>query len=552
MITSLHIRNFVIVDHLELEFPQGFIALTGQTGAGKSILIDALQLLFGARSDTELIRQGCDKSDLSASFSVSPEIKNWLVQRELDNSEEELIIRRTLDISGKSRAWINGYPSTLSQLKDLSSLLVLIHGQHAHQSLLRRGAQLEMLDGYCKLGPKLKELRHAYEEWSSALTKLKKAREELTLNEERLERIRWFLEDMKDLAPMKGEWASINEEHTRLSRYTDILEACQASREVLTEEDNSALSLIDIALDKLSDVINTDEKLEKIYNALTDAREIVDSASDDVEHYLSRTDFDETRFAELDNRLSDYIRFASKYHLQPDQLYIEYIKAQRKANEFEELGDLSKLEQKVKEAKEFYGSLAEELSKARKKGAQSMERQITKAMQSLAMEGGNFEITVREAEHPGPTGKDSVEFLVAGHSGVEPRPLIKVASGGELARISLAIAVTDSTTATVDSLIFDEVDTGIGGAVAETVGRLLKELGNHQQVLCVTHLPQVAGCAQYHFKIEKVQSDKDKAPTSHIYNLSQEERVEEIARMMGGLKITETTRQHAKEMLEVD
>ena len=549
MITSLNIRNFVIVEHLELELPMGFTALTGQTGAGKSILIDALQLLFGARSDTEFIRQGCDKSDLSASFSVSPEIKEWLDDRELDNGEEELIIRRTLDISGKSRAWINGYPSTLAQLKDLSSLLVLIHGQHAHQSLLRRGAQLQMLDGYCKLGPKLFEIGHAWDALSTVQAKLRKAKEEASLNAERLERIRWFLEDMKDLGPSKNEWASINEEHTRLSRATDILEACQSSRGLLTEEDSSVLSMIDTALDRLGDVIDTDQKLEKIYNALTDAREIVDSASDDIEHYLSRTDFDESRFAELDTRLSDYNRMASKYHLEPEQLYNEYLTAKKKAHEFEELGDLTALEQKVKEAKEVYDALAAELSRCRKKGAQSMERQITKAMQTLAMEGGKFEISVQNTEHPGPSGTDSVEFLVAGHAGVAPRPLIKVASGGELARISLAIAVTDSSMATVDTLIFDEVDTGIGGAVAETVGRLLKSLGANQQVLCVTHLSQVAGCAENHFRIEKVQSDKDKAPTSRITLLTPEERVEEISRMMGGLKITEVTREHAKEML---
>lgn len=549
MITSLNIRNFVIVENLELELPSGFTALTGQTGAGKSILIDALQLLFGARSDTEFIRQGCDKSDLSASFSVSPEIQKWLQERDFHNNEDELIIRRTLDISGKSRAWINGYPSTLAQLKDLSSLLVLIHGQHAHQSLLRRGAQLQMLDGYCKLGSKLIEIKQAWETWSAAQAKLKKAKEEASLNAERLERIRWFLDDMKDLAPAKNEWSSINEEHTRLSRATDILEACQSSRELLTEDDNSVLSMIDTALDRLSDVTDTDPKLEKIYNALSDAREIVDSASDDIEHYLSRTDFDESRFSELDSRLSDYIRMASKHHLEPEMLFSEYLQAKKKANEFEELGDLSALESKVKEAKEAYMSLSSALSKSRKKGAQSMERQITKAMQSLAMEGGKFEIAVKEAEHPGPNGIDSVEFLVAGHAGMEPRPLIKVASGGELARISLAIAVTDSSTATVDTLIFDEVDTGIGGAVAETVGRLLKSLGSNQQVLCVTHLSQVAGCAENHFRIEKVQSDKDKAPTSRITLLTPEERVEEISRMIGGLKITEVTREHAKEML---
>lgn len=549
MITSLHIRNFVLVENLELELPKGFIALTGQTGAGKSILIDALQLLFGARSDIEFIRQGADKSDLSATFSISENVKEWLSERDLDNGENELVLRRTLDRSGKSRAWINGYQATLAQLKELSSHLIVIHGQHAHQSLLRKGAQLEMLDGYCKLKPLVYDVKQAWDNWSAISAKLKKAREDLTLNEERFERLKWFISDIRDLAPTKGEWQQINEEHTRLSRYTDIMDACQLTRQILSEDDTSVLSLIDISLDKLGDVSDTDKKLEQIYNALNDAREIIDTASDDAEHYLSRTDFDEDRFHELDDRISSYLYMARKYHLEPEELFDEMIAAQKKADEFEELGNLDSLETKLKEAKGLYDKLAGELSKARKKGAVVMSRQITKAMQTLAMDGGQFEISVGSLDRPSSHGIDSVEFLVAGHSGANPRPLIKVASGGELARISLAVAVTDSATATVDTLIFDEVDSGIGGAVAETVGHLLQELGKHQQVLCVTHLPQVASCADCQLKIEKFNSPLTGAPTSRVYQLNDKQRIEEIARMLGGHEITETTLKHALEML---
>lgn len=549
MLCSLNIRDFVIVDKLDLEFSDGFTALTGETGAGKSILIDALQLLFGARSDPEVIRSGAQKSDLTASFTINDKIKAWLEERELSGLNGELVLRRTLDIKGRSRSWINGTTCSLSQLKELSHMLVVVHGQHAHQSLLRKGSQLEMLDAYSGLRPQVDAVRSAWTQWREAQKTLGEAREKQAFNQAELERMKWFLEDMKELSPVKGEWARINEEHTRLSRYNDIIDSCQKAREALTEADYSALELVDSAISAIGDVSDVDAKLEKIYTQLNDAREIIDSASDDVEHYLDRTDFDEGRFEELDQRINLYLELARKYHVEPEELYAEMQKVSEKAAEMEGLSDLTALFNKAHKAKTQYDKLAGELSKERKKGALKMQKSITDVMQTLAMAGGSFEVAVTPAEAPSSVGIDHCEFLVAGHAGVPRRSLSKVASGGELARISLAIAVTDTMTATVDTLIFDEVDSGIGGAVAETVGRLLAQLGEHQQVLCVTHLPQVASCASQHFKIEKKSTGEGEAPVSNVYPLTDDQRVQEIARMLGGLTITQKTLDHAREML---
>ena len=457
MLCSLNIRDFVIVDKLDLEFSDGFTALTGETGAGKSILIDALQLLFGARSDPEVIRSGAQKSDLTASFTINDKIKTWLEERELSGLNGELVLRRTLDIKGRSRSWINGTTCSLSQLKELSHMLVVVHGQHAHQSLLRKGSQLEMLDAYSGLRPQVDTVRSAWTQWREAQKTLEEARERQAFNQAELERMKWFLEDMKELSPVKGEWARINEEHTRLSRYNDIIDSCQKAREALTEADYSALELVDSAISAIGDVSDVDAKLEKIYTQLNDAREIIDSASDDVEHYLDRTDFDEGRFEELDQRINLYLELARKYHVEPEELYAEMQKVSEKAAEMEGLSDLTALFNKAHKAKTQYDKLAGELSKERKKGALKMQKSITDVMQTLAMAGGSFEVAVTPAEAPSSVGIDHCEFLVAGHAGVPRRSLSKVASGGELARISLAIAVTDTMTATVDTLIFDEV-----------------------------------------------------------------------------------------------
>lgn len=550
MLTALHIRNFVIVDELELDFHEGFTALTGETGAGKSILIDALQQLFGARSDVETIREGTEKSDLSATFSLSADVKKWLQEHDyLEEGDDALIIRRTLDRSGRTKAWINGLSVTLQQLKELSSLLVLVHGQHAHQSLTSKGAQLKILDAFGTLEPLTKEVSHAWTEWRQAQRKLEKAKEEQEGMSTEKERLVWFLEGIQDLSPEENEWESINEEYDALSRHTDILEACQSSRAVLTEDEPSALELIDNAISSLEDIADVDKDFEEAVSKLNDAREIVDDVSSLIEHKQSNLDFDEERFNELDSRLSAFMSLARKHRIDAAKLYSAGEKARAKLDALEQNSNIPELEKDEEEKKAAFHAIAQKLSEKRKKAAEKMSAEITAYMQKLAMAGGSLKVDITPLKTPSANGLDDCEFLVAGHAGVSLRPLAKIASGGELARISLAIAVTDCSSAMVDTLIFDEVDTGIGGGVAEVVGRLLQKLGNRQQVLCVTHLPQVASCANEQFQISKVQDNLLTSPHSEVKRLSHEERVREIARMLGGLKLTETTIRHAEEML---
>lgn len=548
MLASLNIKNFVLVESLELDFQSGFSALTGETGAGKSILIDALQMLFGARTDTGFIRQGKEKSELSAAFTMTPAAAAWLEAQELQTDEHELVIRRTLDTNGRSKAWINGSSVTLAQLKELSQHLVLVHGQHAHQSLTRKGAQLAILDAFGKLEDEVGEVRQAWRNWRSAHEALAAAVEKKQAGEVEKERLVWFLEGFNSLNAEDGEWQKINEEHTRLSRFTDIQQSCEAACAALTEEENSALELVDHAVSQLENVADADKVLADVVSKLIDARELIDDASGRIEHHLSRLDFDEERFGELDERISLYLQLSSKHRIEPQELYAYGCNARLKLEELEEQFDIEALKAKTLEAKKAYYAKAEALSARRKECAADMSEKITAVMQTLAMAGGGFRVEVAPLEKPSSQGIDGCEFLVAGHGGVDLRPLSKVASGGELARISLAIAVTDSSASTLDTLIFDEVDTGIGGAVAEVVGQLLKQLGRNQQVLCVTHLPQVASRSDHQYKISKV-TDAEGAPHSEVTPLDAEERVTEIARMLGGLHITDTTLRHAREML---
>lgn len=549
MLTSLNIRNFVLIKSLELEFHSGFTTLTGETGTGKSILIDALQMLFGARSDVGTIRHGEEKSELSASFTLNKATKEWLVAEELDTEEDELIIRRTLDRSGRSRSWINGTSVTTAQLKELSQRLVFLHGQHAYQSLTRKNVQLDILDHFGSLENEVEATKKAWQTWRTAQHHLAIATQEQEVQQAEKERLSWFLEDIESLKPEKNEWESLNEEHARLSRYTEILQAGERAKVLLKENEESALELVDNAISSLEFVSDADKSLEEIVTILTDARELLDDASKKVEHYLSRLDYDEARYEELDERISTYLKLAHKYHIEPAELYVMGLKAQKKWIALEEICNISALETKCHESEALYYKEARQLSQKRQTVAKDLSEKVSLLMQSLAMVGSRFVVSITEQKTPTSTGLDNCEFLVSSHSSLEAKPLSKVASGGELARISLAIAVTNSTDTTVDTLIFDEVDTGIGGAVAEIVGELLKKLGVYQQVLCVTHLPQVASCADYQFQITKKSGDETQSPESSARPLTQEERIQEIARMLGGVNITETTLQHAKEML---
>ncbi len=547
MLLSLAVRNFVIVDELALEFSPGFTVLTGETGAGKSILIDALQLALGERAEADVVREGATRAEVSAEFRLGDAAAAWLRDNDLQDDGDTVLLRRTVDATGRSRAFINGAAVTLAQLRALGELLLDVHGQHAHQSLLRPAAQLALLDEHGGLREPAQAVAAAYAAWRLAVKALEEARAMEGSARAEQERLRWIVEELSPLAPRAGEWAEVEAEHRRLSHGAALLEGAQAAVDQLAEADDSALARIDGAAERLEKLADYDARLQPALEALAGARAQLDDAARTLNRYLDKADLDQARLAQVEARVAELHAAARKFRCAPDELPALLASSQDKLAALAAASDLAQLVAREEQARAEYDRAAAGLSRQRQQAATHMAREVTRAMQDLSMAGGRFEVALSPCERS-PTGVERAEFLVAGHAGVSPRPLAKVASGGELARISLAIAVIAATATPVATLIFDEVDAGIGGAVAETVGRLLKQLGSQRQVLCVTHLPQVAARGDQHFLVSKVAAD-DGRPVCRIEPLDRRARVDELARMLGGLQITDTTRKHAREML---
>ncbi|HBP31205.1 DNA repair protein RecN [Advenella sp. FME57] len=546
MLRSLHIRDFVIVEQTELHFDAGFSVFTGETGAGKSILIDALALTLGARGDSGAIREGADKADISAIFDVPGSLRALLAEQELEPEDDQLVLRRVIDRAGKSRAFINGVPGTLGQLKTIGSHLLDIHGQHAHQKLLQRHEQRILLDAHGQHEALAKQVRSQWTDWQQAQQKLERARSSQRDAQAERERLEWQLNEISQINPGKDEWASVNADYNRLANASALLEGASGALNLLDGEQTSALAILNAALHHIEPLLRNDERLQGVHDAIESARIAVTEASSDLASYLDKAELDPDRLAETEARMGAMFATARKFRLEPEKLYDRLQELTQALEALNSESDLEGLEQQVARHEVAYREAAEKLTKARQATAGTLSKEVSKALQTLAMKGSTFEITIQPAE-PGASGMDNVLFNVAAHTGSEPRPLAKVASGGELARISLALSVMANRAHQVPTLIYDEVDTGIGGAVAEVVGKLLRDLGRHHQVLCVTHLPQVAACAHHHFEVQKKQGKKE--TVSRIDLLDDHARTEEIARMLGGVKITETTRQHAREML---
>lgn len=544
MLRSLHIRDFVIVEQTELQFDAGFSVFTGETGAGKSILIDALALTLGARGDSTAIREGADKADISALFDVPPSLREMLAELELD--DDELVLRRVIDRAGKSKAFINGVPGTLNQLKTIGSYLLDIHGQHAHQKLLQRQEQRILLDTHGQHDDLLTPVQLHWKDWQQAQQKLERARNNQRDAQAERERLEWQLNELTRLAPGEGEWETINADYNRLANASALLEGAAGALALLDGEDASAIAALNAAIHRIEPLLRNDPGLQEVYDAMESARIAAAEAASDLGSYLDKADLDPARLAETEERMGAMFSAARKFRLEPEGLYERLQELTKAVEALDSESDLAALEHTAARHEALYREAAAKLTQARKRTAGTLSREVTKALQTLAMKGSKFEISVQSSE-PGATGMDHVQFNVAAHAGSEPRPLAKVASGGELARISLALSVMANRAHQVPTLIYDEVDTGIGGAVAEVVGKLLRDLGKHHQVLCVTHLPQVAACAHHHFEVQKKQGKHE--TVSRIDLLDDPARTEEIARMLGGLKITETTRKHAREML---
>lgn len=547
MLRTLHIRDFVIVDKAEIHFDSGFTVFSGETGAGKSILIDALSLTLGSRGDTGVIRDGTDRTDISAVFDAPDSVSGWLVENEFD-PQDELILRRTVDRQGRSRGFINGVPVPLGQLRDLGESLIDIHGQHAHQSLLKPSHQRTMLDaqgGHLDLA---RQVRRAWQDWQVAAAALQQATQQAATREQERKALEWQLADLDRVNLQQDEWNTLTNDHSRLAHAQALLEGADQALSALDAEDVSVRNLLNRAAIQIRQLQQHDAHLENISITLESALIATDEAISDLNSYLSNLELDPDALQQAEQRMSAIFELARKLRVEPDDLPALETDLREQFAVNQQAGDTKELARKVDDAKNHYDDYARQLTGARRKTGKRLATQVTDAMQTLAMEGGRFDIALLECDASS-HGNEVVEFLVGSHVGATPRPLAKVASGGELARLSLALSVIASQAARVPTLIFDEVDTGIGGGVAEVVGRLLRELGERHQVLCVTHLPQVAACGSHHFEVSR--QTRDATTLSNIKALDPADRVHEIARMLGGLTITETTRRHAKEMLQV-
>ena len=540
----ISLRDFVIVRELELDLDQGFSVLTGETGAGKSILIDALQLVLGARAESSVIREGALRCEISAEFDHPPHLDAWLDEAGFE-SAESLLLRRVIDTQGKSRAWINGSAATAAQLREIGDALVDIHGQHAWQSLTRPDSVRGLLDAYA--GTSTAPLQALWAAWRDAQRTLNDALQTQDRLQQERERLSWQIGEVDKLAPGLEEWDELNTQHTRLSHARTLMETAESALTHLQDDQGGVLRELSRVVSQLQEHTAIEPAFAPVAEVLASSLAQAEDAVHSLQTWLRRTDLDPDRLASLDERMSQWMSLARRYKRPPADLAGLWEGWKQELVRLDQASDLEGLRRQVDNAQAAYLAQARHLSRTRQQAAPQLADAITHAMQGLGMAGGRFEVQLDDCE-PSASGLETVVFLVAGHPGSTPRPIGKVASGGELSRLALAIAVTTSRLGTAQTLIFDEVDAGVGGAVADTVGRLMKQLGRDRQVMAVTHLPQVASCADHHLLVAK-QADAQ-GTSSHVRPIEREARVSEIARMLSGERLSDTTLAHAREMLE--
>lgn len=552
MLTHIHIWNFAIVEALDIELEAGLSVLTGETGAGKSILLDALGLALGDRADSTVIRHGESRAEISVTFdtSKSKNAESWLKEHELD-SEHECIIRRTVSEKGPSKAFINGKPATVQQLRELAEMLVDLHGQHEHQSLMKADVQQQLLDDYADHADVLTQVNSYFKQWNALNTEFKKLSSAKNEQDHRLDLLRYQVNELETLNLQVGESKKLDTEHKRLSNASLLLQTTEQTLHALEENDNSSISqqLNHFTLE-LQQLGKTDNKLNDIASLLEGAMIQINEASSELHQYVDNLELDPQRLNYLDERISSIHNLARKHQVNPDELPELLERLQNELDSIENADvHLETLQKDIQNATNEYQKAAAVLTKNRTKAAKTLSSKVSQNMQELGMEGGRFEVALNafEKDQFHANGNEQIEFLVSANPGQPPKSLTKVASGGEISRISLAIQVIAAESTRIPTLIFDEVDVGIGGRVAEIVGHKLKELAGHRQVICVTHLAQVAALGNHHLQVSK---QSDSATTiSQINYLDKPLRVKELARMMGGIEITEQTLSHAQEML---
>jgi len=552
MIKRLHIRDFAIIEAIELEFSTGMTVLTGETGAGKSILIDALGLILGDRAETNVIRDGSDRAEITAVFEIdgNQAVIELLEEQSIITEDEELYIRRIIARDGRSRAFINNSPATAQLLRDIGENLIDIHGQHSHQSLTKPETQRQLLDDYGDYPGQLEAVRKLYGQWQEATNKLQHLLEGNTDQDATMTLLRYQIEELRGINPEPGEYESLDEEQRRLANSSRLLETAGNALQIFREDDNSVYSQLSSITNELKSLQQYDEAIANIVRILNDASIQIDEATDELRRYIDNLPTDPERLSIVENRLSLMHEVARKHRIKPHELASYLAGLEQKLESMENsqkfIDELLVTQSNVLNE---YRETANKLHNLRVKTAKKMATEITAKLGELGMANGQFSIELEKLNDdiPRPNGNDRIELLVTTNPGMAAQPLRKIASGGELSRISLAIQVTGNRDKGIPTLIFDEVDAGIGGGVAEIVGRLLHNLANKRQVFCVTHLPQVASQGDHHLLVNKT-STKSSTITG-VKELAAEERIEEIARMLGGMKITEQSRKHAKEML---
>lgn len=548
MLRALEIRDFVILEHVSLELSGGFNVLTGETGAGKSILVDAIELLVGGRADAAMVREGAERAELAAEFEIAnPTLAAWLEEHDLRGDAGQVLLRRAVDRSGRSRCFINGHAATAAQLREAGERLVDIHGQHAHQSLLRAAGQRELLDAHAGAEALGKELAEAYRAWRRLETVALEAQKNFATRQRERDEIAGFIKDLKKLGLQEGEWERVAAEHKRLSHGSSLLAGAQSALEALDEAEGAALAQLSAVAGRLRALSENDQALTAMVELLESAEAQAGEAVRELRQYATRLDLDPEALREVEARIEALHAAARKHRVRPEALHQLLSDLEKRLGELELSTDPQALEREVAAARARYDASAAKLSAKRRSAADALSKAVSAGMQQLAMAGGKFFVSLKKNDEPAATGAEDVEFEMASHPSLPLRPLAKVASGGELSRVSLAIQLVAARAAPA-TLVFDEVDAGIGGAVADTIGRSLRKLGKQRQVLCVTHLPQVAAAGDAQWNVTKTSTRSE--IQVKIRKLDRAARIEELARMLGGSE--STARKHAAELLAAD
>ena len=557
MLKHLYIKNFAIIDELDLDFNAGMTALTGETGAGKSILLGALNLVLGDRADNDSVKQGCEHAEIIAEFDIKhlDHVNSWLVSQEL-NADEECILRRRIAKDGRSRAFINSTPVNLQNIRELAEMLIDIHGQHEHQSMMKSAVQRQLLDDYAKHSPVLEAVSNLYVELKLIEDQLQHLQQSSNEQNDRLDLLRFQTQELNALALEENEYQTLNKQHKRMANAEKINSTVQQAIHLLSDDENNNIqSSISHIISSLSDINEIDNSLSPVAEMLTDALVHIDESVSLLQNYRDNIDIDPSQLATVEQRIQNILDLARKHRVEPETLTTLHEQLQKELDNIDHVDErLNELGQQQKELEIKYLNACEKLSNSRKISAAKLNKKITQSMQTLGMNGGKFEITINPVTSKRSAyGLDQIEFTVTANAGQSCKPLARVASGGELARISLAIQMIIANNSKISSLIFDEVDSGVGGGIAEIVGQHLRTLGSsktgkEKQVICITHLPQVASQAHNHLRVEK--QTQNKKTSSQVIVLDETQRRQEIARMLSGIEITEQSLAHADEMIE--